>query len=471
MKKIFTLALSTVLLTLNLKAQYAADNFSLAGQLNPEQNFNSSGNKYSGCWGWYQQSTGREYAIACSQTGTHWIDITNPSALTAVAFQAGASSNATWREVKTYQNYCYVITDDQGAQGLQIFDMSNLPTSVTKVYQSKTLFSRGHACWVDKDMLYVSGITYSTGATSAMNIYSLATPTNPVLIRSLAQDAPSINYVHDMFVRNDTIYASCGYQGLYVYKRNANNSLTQLGSLTNYPGSGYNHSSALTPNGQTLVFMDEVPASLPIKVANVTNLANIQVLATTNQYSLTTPHNPFMINNQYVVVSSYQDGVQLYDISAPSSPSLAAYFDTYPQGGGNTGNYGSGAYNGQWGCYPFYPSKNIFCLDMKNGVFVIQSRLLNPIVSLSNNGNTELSNIMMYPNPSSSNLTIKLPQSISKAEIKVSNSIGQIVYTTSIFNEGINAIELNDLTNGIYVVTISDVISKNSINRNLIISK
>jgi choice-of-anchor B domain-containing protein len=370
-------------ITAVLKSQtYAAQNFTLASVISPETGTNSNGDKYSGCWGWTQPVTNKEYAIACSKSGTYWVDVTNPSTPSVSAYHAGTSTSGVWREVKTYQNFCYVICDDGSSTGFQIFDMSNLPASVTKVYDSNALFKRGHACWIDGNKLYVSSVTFSNNATSTMNVYSLATPTAPVLLRRLSQDYSFINTVHDMFVRNDTVYASCGYQGLYIFKFNSNNTFTQLGSLTTYSGSGYNHSSALTPNGQTLVFTDEVPAGLPLKTCDVTNLSNIQMLATYNQFTQTTPHNPFVVSNQYAFISSYMDGLQLMDISNPSAPFLAGYFDTYYQGGGNNNNWSGSAYSGQWGCYPFFPSKNIFACDQKNGLFMLKTHLYtNPIVT------------------------------------------------------------------------------------------
>lgn len=439
-------------LNFSLFAQvYSASNFTLVGQSNPEPTANSNGNRYSGCWGWTQPVTNKEYAILGSQTGTYWVDITNPSAPVTCTYAVGTSSNATWRELKTYQNYCYVITDDAGAQGLQIFDMSGLPASVSKVYESKALFSRGHACWIDGSRLYVSGVTYSNNTTSAMNIYDLSAPTNPVLVRSLVQDDPTITYVHDMFVRNDTIYASAGYQGLHVYKRNSNSSLTKLGSLTTYPGSGYNHSSALTPNGQTLVFTDEVPASLPVKVASVNNPSNISVSATINQFSLTTPHNPFMISNQYVIMSSYMDGVQLYDISNPSTPFVAGYFDTYPQAGANTGNYGTNAYNGNWGAYPFYPSKTVFALDMKNGAFYLKSDLLNTPTVI--NKLSQLKNLTsLFPNPSSTQITIE-NNNTQFNKIEIFDATGKLVHQSNFMPTNKNQFYL-ELEKGIYFVKV-----------------
>ncbi len=361
---------------------YPASNFTLQGHLDPETNFNQYGDKYSGCWGWFQSAKNKEYAIACSANGTYWVDISVPSTPSVSCYRAGKLSGCTWREVKTYQNYCYVVSDDQGSNSFQIFDMQYLPDSVHKVYDSQSLFNRGHTLWVDGNKLYVAGVTYTNNNSSSMNVYSLSNPASPTLIRKLEQDYSLINYVHDMYVRNDTVYASCGYQGLYVFKLMASNTFSLLGSLSNYQGAGYNHSSALTSNGQTLVFMDEVPTSLPIKVANVSNLSNIQVLATINQFTNTTPHNPFIVNNQYCFVSSYQDGLQLFDISTPNAPFLAGYFDTYPLSGGNNNTWPSGSsYEGQWGAYPYFPSKSIFALDQLNGIFILNSNLYkNPAV-------------------------------------------------------------------------------------------
>ncbi|MDZ4665668.1 MAG: choice-of-anchor B family protein [Bacteroidota bacterium] len=385
MKKIYILLLFVCMSIANLSAQFAASNFSLLSNISPEV---GAGIKYSGCWGWTDTLNDKEYAIAGSITGTYFIDVTNPYTPTVSAFYPATASNGNWREMKSYKNYLYVVNDNgAGTTGLQIFDMSTLPATVTLVSQNMNLFRRGHAAWIDGNKLYVSGITYSNNTTSSLDVYSLATPTAPVLLRQLKQDYPSITYIHDSFVRNDTVYASCAYQGLYVYRLTAANTFTQLGSLVTYPGSGYNHATALTPNGQHLVMLDEVPVSLPIKVLDVTNLANIVVTATANQFPQSTPHNPWMVSDQYCFVSAYQDGTQLWDISNPNAPVLAAYFDTYPVSGGNNNTWpGGAAYNGQWGLYPYFPSKNIFALDRNNGVFMINTHLFaNPEINIIGN--------------------------------------------------------------------------------------
>lgn len=475
MKKIYLLTFALLISINYLKSQtFAASNFTLLSNISPET---GTGAKYSACWGWTQPISNKEYAIACSKNGTYFIDVTNPTTPTVSAYVPGTSSNGTWRETKTYQNYCYVVSDDGNSTGFQVINMSTLPATVTLVSSNSTLFKRGHACWVDGNKLYVSGVTYTTGS-SSMDVYSLANPASPVLLRRLNQDYPSISYVHDEFVRNDTIFASCGNQGLNVFKYNSGlNTFTQLGSLTSYTGSGYNHFSAWTPNGQTLVMLDEVPASLPIKIVNVSNLSNMNVVATTNQFPQTTPHNPWVVNNQYCFISSYQDGTQLYDISNPSAPFLAGYFDTYYQGGGNNNIWTGSAYDGQWGLYPYFPSKNIFALDRQNGVFMIKTHLYqNATTDVKSN---QISNfdLTIYPNPAINDLQFNLPITAfdNDLQIKIYDSQGKIVSQKSnseitMVNTISRKINVSELSNGLYYFNLS-VNGETIASKKIVISK
>lgn len=141
MNSIRLLCLPLILIANICLAQvYGAHNFSLIGHIDPEVTMNSSGDKYAGCWGWYQASKNKEYAIACSNRGTYWIDVTNPATPTVCAYKAGLRSGCIWREAKTYQNYCYVSSDDQAPNSFQVFDMQYLPDSVVTISDDNTLF-------------------------------------------------------------------------------------------------------------------------------------------------------------------------------------------------------------------------------------------------------------------------------------------------------------------------------------------
>jgi len=352
---------------------YPAYNISLLAHLTPnitDQGFD--GRRYSGCWGWYQAGKNREYAISGTSNGTYFYDITSVTNPQRCGFIQG-SQGATYREIKTKDHHAYIISDDITTTALQIVDLQFLPDSLPLRYGGNQYFNRAHSLWIDGDHLYLASTTFSNGF-SPLSVWSLANPTNPVLLRRLEQDFPFINLVHDLHSRNDTIYASCAYQGLLIFHFDTlAGKFTQLGSYSAYSGAGYNHSSAMTADGKTLVFCEEIPASLPVQVLDISNLSNITPLQKFSPYMRTTPHNP-SIKNQFAIISCYEDGLFVYDLSDPSNPSRAGYFDTYPQGGTNTGEYGPINYRGNWGNYPHLPSGHIIANDMQNGIFILDAK-------------------------------------------------------------------------------------------------
>ena len=438
---------------------YPALNMSLLSKMDPNGDLTGvDGRKYSGCWGWVQTSKNKEYGIVGSSAKTYFIDITNPTAPVICDSVNNARTGCTWRELKTYQNYCYITSDDPAPNTFQIIDMQYLPDSVHVVHNGTTYFERGHTCWVDGNKLYVGGVTSASSMGYNMQVYSLATPTAPLLLRTLSQDYPSINYVHDMFVRNDTVYASAGGQGLWVYKFNtATNTFSLLGSFTGYPEAGYNHASSLTKNGQTLVFCDEVPTGVSIKVANVSNLSNIVLSSTVEPNSNVefVGHNPYVIGNELAFVSCYQDGLIIYDITNPNAPFITGYFDTHPQGGANaSNNYGASSYRGNWGAYPFFPSKTVLALDMQNGIFLLKANAL----GVKENSNALVANV--YPNPAKNNLNISFTNQDAKDySVEIINILGQVVYSEKSLNDcsfpvTFKNIDVSDLESGSYMISI-----------------
>ncbi|MEO6304645.1 MAG: choice-of-anchor B family protein [Bacteroidia bacterium] len=436
---------------------YPNQNISLISLIDPNTNtvtVGPDGRKYAGCWGWYQASTNKEYAIACGSNGTYFIDVTVPASPSVCAFVPGRVS-ATNREAKTYQNYCYVVCDEGPPNTFQIIDMSTLPATVTVVHDNKTYFERGHTIFIDKDKMYIGLATYSTGVLSPMNIYSLATPTAPVLLREVKQDLAFINTVHDMYVRNDTIYASCGYQGLYILKLNANNTLSQIGSYTGYTSSAFNHSSMLTQDGKHLIFCDEDPTGLPIRYADVQNFSNIQPVQTWLPFANAVAHNPYLIGNKWAVVSCYQDGLYIYDISQPGNVWVSGYFDTYYQSGGNINNYMSAPYRGNWGAYPYLPSGIIIATDMQNGVFILDATdAYNNPVGIKNNSQKNNA-LVIYPNPSFDELFIKY-ETTNSSKLELKNMLGQTVFEKGFSGNIHETIDVKHIPAGTYLIGLTE---------------
>jgi len=410
------------------------------------------GIKYNGIWGY--EANGHEYAIVGSTAGVYFVDITNPQSPVTSDFVVGRRDACIWREIKTFDHYAYLISDDQSPNSFQIVDLQYLPDSVHVVADYNSLFERGHTLYVDGNKLYV-GIVRGGMFTQnvSMAVFSLNNPEVPVFLRSINDDYPTLlasNQVHDMFVRNDTVYASCGYDGLFIFKYDSViNHFQLINSITTYPSQGYNHSSALADNG-SLVFMDEVPSGLPIKVLDVNDLQNLTVTATFSSNPIVTPHNPFIIGNT-CFVAYYLDGLQVYDVSDPHNPIQTAYFDTHnqePLGG----PYPSLAYQGAWGAYPFFSSGNIAVSDMQNGLFVLQ-QVANGI------NNFTSKNISIYPNPVLPNqgITISNLKDNNQSLVELYDLFGHLVFSTRLLvvNNTLN-LRIPAIASGLYVLKMDN---------------
>jgi choice-of-anchor B domain-containing protein len=376
--------------------------------------------RYSSVWGYYDGVKNREYGIIGGINGTYFIDVTNPSAPVLADYVKGRRNNCIWREYKNFGKYLYMVSDDGAPNSFQIVDMSYLPDSVSLVYDSDQLFARAHTVYVDGNNLYCGSVKTSDNKRHSMAIYDLTNPIAPQLISKLQDYYPNIDHVHDMYVRNDTIYASCGYDGLYVFKLKQDKSIEMLGSLTVYPFQGYNHSSSLTDDGKILIMTDEVPNALKVKVLDVSDLSDIKVLSTFESNAGATPHNPHVIGNK-VVISYYEDGAWIFDITSPEFTSSVGYFDTYPQ----NGNSFTSSYQGCWGVYPYLPSGNLLASDMQNGLFI-----LNPSVAYSGVKNIENEKqLKVFPMPFKDEFWVELPSNVSSdLEFTLTDLGGKALY-------------------------------------------
>lgn len=432
MKSLLAISLIACCLSVNAQQSYDAQNISLL------TNWDDStvaaepfyGIRYNGIWGW-DDGVGNEYALIGATNGVHIVNVTNPTAPVLADFVPGRRSGCIWREIKTYDHYAYFISDDASPNSFQIVDLQYLPDSVSVVYDGTGIFERAHTLFVDGDKLYcgiVKGGLFPNQ--TAMAVFSLVNPVAPVLLRSLNTDFPSLlqnNQVHDMFVRNDTVYASCAYDGLFIFKYNTtSNTFTLEGSKTLYPQQGYNHSSALTDDGSTLVFMDEVPNGLAVKVMDVTDFSNLTIQSTFQSNIGPTPHNPFIVGTT-CYIAYYQDGLQVYDVSNPLLPVRKGYFDTHFQTAMG-GPYPSPAYQGAWGAYPYLPSGNVLVSDMQNGLYVLDVSGL----STGLQGVSSDVNISVFPNPVASgqllNLTV-IDKMNAPVTVEIYDIRGSLVYS------------------------------------------
>ena len=440
-----------LLLLLGITSLSAQGNFNLellATWNDPSLPVASPGNlnlKFSGCWG--MAVNGREYAVLGGAGDILIFDVTDPS--NVFLRNKFTRPNVTvWREFKSYKNRLYAVTDGVD-EGLTIYDFSQAPDTIVQTYSSTEFFNRSHTITLDT----VSGHIYLNGGSSGQGMKILSVKDNPD-VPSLVADLPSIpsGYLHDSYVRNDTLYGSAGYAGYIImdFKTNPTNP-TFIASVST---GGYNHNSWLSMDGQYAYYTEEIPKGRPVQIVdlrNMTAMGEIELVGNGFLDNLVTggteaiPHNVYIRGN-LLYNSQYEDGLLVYDISNPTSPVLVAHYDTHPQ---NT-NYNG--YFGNWGSYPWLPSGNIVAGDMQNGFFLF--KLVNIPNSTQNIEKTP--NIVVAPNPATSEVVISLPESTKNWQYALYNSTGQRVLASANINEKQARIDLSGVVSGIYTAVVTE---------------
>ncbi len=401
--------------------------------------------------GWKDTIKNREYLIAGSCDSIYFFDITNPTKMIKVDVEDGHSRNSINRDYDTYGHYVYCVSDRSSPIGsLQIFDLKYLPDSVHKVYDDDTYSINSHTLFIEakSKRLYLCNNLHAPAGNRSMAILSIANPEVPTFLGEISSGA-ACSYTHEVFVQNDTAFCSCGNQGLFIYDVRNASTPALITSITNYPYNGYNHSSWLDSSGKYLMFSDEVGFGLPIKIYDISDIKNPKNPVFFNSNTGATPHNAYW-KGRFGWSSHYEDGVRAWDLSNPTNPKVAGYFDTYMK---NAPGVYSG-FHGCWGVYPFLPSGNIIASDISEGLFVLKpTTTLGIDESISENIQASI-----YPNPFTDvlHISISSPQK-TIAVLQIIDGQGKTIIQKNInVLTGENEFTFDEFNfpNGLYIVQI-----------------
>ncbi|MCH8319273.1 MAG: hypothetical protein IIA88_12415, partial [Bacteroidetes bacterium] len=145
--------------------------------------------------GYFDTLTGEEYALMCSSYGLHIVDVTDPY----VPYEASNFYvNDGVVDVKTWQNYAYLVSYTLPSNNMPIIDISN-----TSNPQLAGSFPAFHNIFIDKNgYLYTQYWDSNNNQNQGLSIYDLnPDPANPVLI----WNNPAIRF-HDVAVIRDRMY-------------------------------------------------------------------------------------------------------------------------------------------------------------------------------------------------------------------------------------------------------------------------
>ncbi len=458
-----------ILLTLSLSAQNTAEEANLLGTWSKDGLEGSSfyDNTYNEVWGIAYGD--REYAVIGSTAGTHFIDVTDPANVAEIEFIEGGSSgpNIIHRDFHNYRCYLYVVADEGSTSSLQIMDLSYLPDSVSVVYDSNELLRRSHNIFIDTTLakLYCFGVGGGGLGYSALRVYDITNPVEPVYLAEYNQFADiNAGHIHDGYVNNGLAYLNCGNDGFAIVDFTDPLNPQTLGTMTQYPFSGYNHSGWPTNDGQYYILGDE-NHGYPMKVIDVSDKEDIHSVATIESGSedieQTIPHNQIVACN-YLYTSYYYDGLQIYDISDPENPVRVKYYDTSSWEFDNN-------YRGAWGVYPFLPSGNILVSDMQEGLFILEgpgdqcaerasSIITCAIPTATDNLTLSEEAFRVFPQPAQGVVNIEIGIAVVGEEVNttLTDLNGRILinYPPIIFDGNIQKYQLPILPSGIYLLDV-----------------
>lgn len=410
---------------------------------------NWPGGRYNEVWG--VTINGLEIGIIGSTEGVHFINVTDPvnSYEIESAFVPGlvAGANIIHRDYHDYHGYLYTVADE-GPSSLQIIDMTHLPDTALLVYDSDQFFQKAHNIFIDS----TAARLYATGS-AGIKVLSLEDPVNPVLIASFPNGKLDVPYTHDLYVRGDTAFLNCGNSGLWVVDLTDIENPELLGNMTIYEQQGYNHSGWMHESLPYYYLADETHG-MDLKAVNVEDHNDMYVVNTFDAESpsqTSIPHN-LLVRGNYLYVSYYYDGVQVYDISDPEHPVRVYYYDTY------SGPDAAG-FKGAWGVYPYLPSGNILVSDMQSGLFVLES--IDASITATQAPEIFTSAITVWPQPvtNSFHVQLHLESPAVKVDFKLFDLSGKQLFsrTTERLPAGANRFDFDwsrNMVDGIYFLYI-----------------
>ena len=271
-RKLYMLLFLCLWLAVDVTGQNSM-NMTLLGSWDNNSLPTSGTTAFNDIWGY--AANGREYAIMGSMEGFYIFDVTTPSTPTIVTFETGASNFSLWRDFKTYQNYLYAVSDQGARSSLQVYDRTNLPVSITKVYDSQTHFSTCHNIYINEESgrLYAAGTTTNTSGVVILDIQT--DPANPAFLASPVFGS----YVHDIYVHKDTIVAFMANSGIGMFDFANIASPSVIDLVFTYTDPGYVHSGWADQNFETLYWGTETNGT-SIKTSSFKSGYNLDVVNT-----------------------------------------------------------------------------------------------------------------------------------------------------------------------------------------------
>lgn len=378
------------------------------------------GGSGSGNWGWTDPISGREFAIMGRSNGTAFVEITNPTAPVYLGNLPSHTGSSSWRELKTYSHYVYIVADNNGSHGMQVFDLNQLLTvnSPPVTFSESAHYAgvtEGHTITTNEDTGYAF-ILGSNVCSGGLHFVDLQNPLSPVGAGCYSDDG----YTHDAqcIIYNGPDAAHQGKEICFAYNTDTltivdvtnKNSPVEL-SRTGYAGEGYTHQGWVTDDHEYLVMDDELDETsfghnTRTYMWDIRDLDDPIMMDYFQATTAAIDHNQFMLGD-LVFQANYRAGMRILDGSDIASAELTeiGYFDIYPAN--DNANF-----SGAWHVYPYFPSGVVIVSGIGEGLFMLRPTGLqadNTVLEVCEDGsdNTEISVTELFGAGGSVNLSLE----------------------------------------------------------------
>ncbi len=345
-------------------------------------------------WGWRDPVDGDEYALVGANDGLVILDISTPTAPLYLGKLPSHSTSSSWRDIKVYQNYAFVVADYNPNHGMQVFDLQQLRTidrsTIPVVFHESAHyggFGDAHNLVINEE----SGYAYAVGTRTCaggLHMVDIRSPLSPTQAGCYAEDG----YIHDA---ECVIYHGPDqrYQGrelcfnasvsavtiVDVTDKSAPVRLAALQDDQNF----YVHQGWLTPDQRYFVMNDEMDEwfgqhNTRSYIIDVQQIDNPQLLGDYTAALAAIDHNLY-ISDTYIYEANYTSGLRLLDGKdlADGQLSEVASFDTFP-------DHDEAVFSGAWTAYPFFRNGTVVVSTLDRGVFLLKPHLAADVLVESN---------------------------------------------------------------------------------------
>ncbi len=334
-------------------------------------------------WGWVDSTTDKEYALMATDANVAFVDITDTTNPIYLGNVPTATVSSPWRDVKVYKDHAFIVADNAGNHGLQVFDLTRLrnvanPPETFTPDAHFTGFGSAHNVVINE----TSGYAYIVGTNRAgtfaggplfINIQNPLTPIDEGGFGEggYSHDAQVITYNGpDTDYTDREILIGSNENEVVIADVTDKSNPVKISDIS-YNNVGYTHQGWFTEDLNYFILGDETDER---DIGNNTrtivfDFSDLDAPSFHMDYFgafTAIDHNGYVIGDTFYQ-ASYRAGVRMIDISeiANSTMTEIGFFDTHPE------NNGVG-FDGAWNVYPYLPSGNIIISDIQKGLFVIK---------------------------------------------------------------------------------------------------